>query len=339
MSKSFLTSILILLICADLLSQKRTEDFEITLPEQKVQNSLYNKLTFFDSRYDTSNMGIVQLGAFNKKAKVVPEIPFSVQLQNVMHSLTDATAKDGELFFLLRHFNFAEITGAMSERGYCHLKADMFSYTGEYYKKIASIDTVVLIKAMDVTRAMFRNGSKTITNFIASNLLREAEDSAGYSLRDVMNLDAFEKRKIPVYNTVAYTDGLYTNYKSFMNQVPDKKISVEMKGQKISSVKAADESGDMKKVKGEDIYAIVHNGQPYIATDYGFYPLQKTSDDFFFTGKAKVTANTGEVLVAGFFFGVIGTLIASNAKATFEMKIDHSSGGFIRLREVNEGGE
>jgi hypothetical protein len=40
-----------------------------------------------------------------------------------------------------------------------------------------------------------------------------------------------------------------------------------------------------------------------------------------------------------FFFGIIGSLIASDAEASFEMKIDHGNGGFIRLREIKTNPE
>ncbi|HEX8462580.1 MAG TPA: hypothetical protein VF623_14165, partial [Segetibacter sp.] len=77
------------------------------------------------------------------------------------------------------------------------------------------------------------------------------------------------------------------------------------------------------------------NGQAYIATDYGFYPLRKINSDYHFTGKAKVQANTGDVIAASLFFGILGGLIASsNSDATFDMKLDHINGGFIRLKEV-----
>jgi hypothetical protein len=109
-----------------------------------------------------------------------------------------------------------------------------------------------------------------------------------------------------------------------------------MKKDKISEVKTSDPQGKSEKIRAKDIYAIVYNGQPFIATDYGYYPLSKSGDDFFFTGKAKVTANTGDVIVAGVFFGIIGTLIASDASSMFEMKLDHLNGGFMRIREVKE---
>jgi hypothetical protein len=124
-----------------------------------------------------------------------------------------------------------------------------------------------------------------------------------------------------------------------MNQIPDKQIIVVMKGEKISSVKTIDENGKKVNIKTKDIYSIVDKGRLFIATEYGYYPLQKLNDDFFFTGKAKVNANTGDVVAATLFFGIIGGLIASDANATFEMKIDHLNGGFIRLREIKVNSE
>ena len=134
----------------------------------------------------------------------------------------------------------------------------------------------------------------------------------------------------------AAAHGLYETYESFRQQLPDKAVEVAIRKDKITDVKASGVDGKTQKVKSKDIYAIVHNGQPYIATDYGYYPLQKTGDDFYFTGKAKVTANAGDVIVAGVFFGIIGSLIASDASALFEMKLDHLNGGFMRIREIKE---
>jgi hypothetical protein len=72
-------------------------------------------------------LGIVQLGAFNRKAKVVAETPLDNQVSGLLAGLTDSTAQNGELFLLLRQMNFAEVTGAMSERGYFQLRAVLFA--------------------------------------------------------------------------------------------------------------------------------------------------------------------------------------------------------------------
>jgi len=323
-----------LLTIAHLFSQRLTENFEITLPQEKVQHALYKTIELIDSRYDTTFMGIVQLGAFNKKAKVIPEIPFSTQLQNVLNSLAGNDSKEGKLLFHLRQFNFAELTGSMSEKGYCYLRADLYSESDNGYHKISSIDTVIFIKAMDVTRALFRNASKLITNFIAGNLVQQPSTSDYYTFQQVVKMDSIEKRKIKVYNTSEYTDGLYLNWQSFMNQVPDQQIMVEKENNKVVSMHILNKKGKKVSLQTKDAYAIVVEGKPFIATDFGFYLLNKINDDFKFTGRAHSNARAGDVIAASVFFGIMGGVIASDASAVFEMKIDHINGGLIRLRET-----
>jgi len=334
MRKLILLCIFAFLTFNHLLSQRLTENFEISLPREKVDHSLYNTIACIDTRYDTTFMGIVQLGAFNKKAKVIPEIPFSTQLQNVLNSLAGNDSKEGKLLFHLRQFNFAELTGTTSEKGYCYLRADLYSESNEGYQKISSIDTVIFIKAIDVTHALFREAGKLITNFIAYNLTRESSDPNYYSFHDVAKMDSIEKRKIKVYNTSEYTDGLYLTWQSFMNQVPDKQIIVDMENNKVVSMNILNKKGKKVPLTTKDAYAIVVEGEPFIATDFGFYVVTKIDDDFKFTGRARTNAYAGNVIAASVFFGIMGGLIATDANAVFEMKIDHINGGLIRLRET-----
>lgn len=323
--------------CKLAIAQKSTKDFEIDLPEQKITHSLYNTVEYIDSRFDTSNMGIVQLGAFNKKARVIPLTPFNQQLQKVMNSLIDnAEAGKDTLLFQLRQLSFAEVTGAMSEKGYCYLRAGLYQKQQGNYKPVDDIDTVLVIKSMDVTKGLFRNGSKLIVGFIGNNLGKTAPDEMLYTYEDVTLIDSIEKRKLKVYNVDTYTNGVYLTYQSFVNQIPDHTVmDVTLKRDTISSVKVKGENDKMEKIKAKNIYAVVHQGKMFIATDYGYYPAEKYNDDFLFTGKAKVAASAGDMIAAGVFFGIIGSLIAENsANATFEMKIDHVNGGFIRLHEI-----
>jgi hypothetical protein len=318
-------------------AQKQIKEFAFTLPEATITNSLYNSIELMDSRHDTSNFGIVQLGAFNRKVQVVAATPLAAQLQQVMTGLIDSTAKNGSLLLQLRQFSFAEITGAMSEKGYFYLRAELYAKNGDRYTKKAMVDTVVLVKTLDVTKALLRNGSRSITDFVAANLTTEpAAGSPDYSLGDIAKIDSIEKITIPAYSSTKYPDGIYTTFNEFKTLSPAiKEITVELnKNNRIASLKSIDPDGKKFKVKSKDIYAVVYNGQLYIATDYGYYPVEKQNNDLYFTGRAKVTANTGDVLAASFFFGVLGGLIASDASATFLMKIDHINGGFIRIKEM-----
>lgn len=318
-------------------AQRNKEDFSIAMPEQKVANSLYNHCRFIDGRRDTADMGIVQLGAFNRKARVQPEKPIGQQVQTVFEQLLDSSAKEGEFVFLLRSLSFAEVTKATSEKGYVYLRANAFAKTAEGYKPLGRVDTVVLVKSLDVTRAMFRQGSKAITEFMGQHLVKAPDTGLVYNLAEVMALDSMEKRLLPVYNTATYTEGVYKSFAAFLQQQPEiTNAVIKMNKDAVpETVRIMNESGKQEKIKSKELYALVHQGKPYIATDYGYYPLEKKDDDFYFTGKAKVNANSGDVMMASFFFGIIGGLLASSPHdALFYMKVDHVGGGFVRIREL-----
>jgi hypothetical protein len=318
-------------------AQTKTEDFKITLPENKVTNSLYNSIRLSDIRNDTTDFGIVQKGAFNKRVNVVAETPLATQFSNVLNALVDNATKEGDLLLLLRQFSFAEIIGGMSERGYFQLRAVLFAKAGEVYSKLETIDTVVLVKSMDVTKKMFRLGSKTVAEFIAGNLTKEPAGDIVLSLEQLPLIDSFEKTKIPLYTSSTYTDGLFYTYLSFANQQPDETgvtIGFDKKG-KVQKINYINKKGQKWDIENRFIYAFVYEGKPYISGEFTCYPLEKRGNDFYFTGKAN-DARSGDIMAAQFFFGIMGALMASSATSIFEMKIDHLSGGFIRVKEVEK---
>ncbi len=325
-------------------AQKRIKDFEISFPDEKVAGSIYNTLHVVDIRDDTTHLGIVQLGASNKKVFLMAERPLQEQMQDVLKTLNDSDAQDGELLMLIRRFSFAEITNTFfKERGYCQFRAALFVKKEKEYQQLDAIDTVIVVGSMDVTRAMFRKASEVITNFIKTNITKSESKGKILSLDQILAIDSREKEYLAVYNTMSYKDGLYKTYKSFANQTPDEQeILVEVSiDNNIKAVKKETGKGKQERILSKDIYAIVYEGKPYIATSYGFYPLKKRKNDFYFTGKEKISsnisANTKEAIMTGVFFGLTGVLIASSPQHTyFDMKIDHISGGFIRLREVKE---
>lgn len=335
LQRSAISFALLLMLAVKTNAQNKKTYFEINTPGQKIAGSLYRSIRLLDARSDTSNFGIVQTGAFNAKSTVVAKDDFQQQLQNILTALTDSSAKDGQLLLQLRQFSFAEITGAMSEKGYCFLRANLFVQTGNEYRMLNSIDSVIAFNSFDVTRKLLKKGSETITGFIANNLTASVADTMRYSYDDIVNIDSIEKNRILLYQADHYQEGVYKNYEAFKKQLPQyKDMIVKMGDSSIKNVRVKYEDETIEKIKSKDIYAVVYKGTPYIATSYGYYPLTKKGNDFFFTGQAKVAANAADMFAASFFFGIIGGLLASNDSAVFEMKIDHLNGGFIHLREI-----
>lgn len=334
MSK-FLTVFIFSILYAACIYAQNVEDFELSPPQAKLTGSLYHHFKYLDSRADSTNFGFVQTGFFNRKAKVITKTPLAEQLRQVFNSFADTVGKIGEFVFQLRQLSFAEITGGVSEKGYFAIRAALYANRGGNYQKIQNIDTVlVLSSGIDVTKALLQKGRDTICGFLSTGMLRE---SAGqfYSWHDLLNLDSLEKSHIKLYNATTYTDGLYLNYKSFMNQMPDGQIILDGGDLNYGTIKTTAANGKLQKVKAQKVYALVYKGQPYISSRGDYYPLKKEKDDFYFTGKVQTANGTAEIVAASVLFGAIGALIAtaSNTDATFDIKIDHINGQFIKLRE------
>lgn len=338
MKKLILLQVFIFAAINLVFSQKHKEDFEIGVQEQKFQNCLYKTIKFIDSREDTSNLGIVLLGhGFgDSRTPVIPKTPLSLQLTNFLNSLTDSTAKNGELLFQMRKFNFVQTSGAAWSKRYCFIRAELYSKQNEKYQKLAFIDTLIYNTGMNGTKNVLKNAKMTISNFLLNNLSSTRADSNYYTLSDISKMDSIEKTKIFVYNTSKFSDGLYSSYQSFMNQVPDRQISLKLNGKEISSVKTTNESGEPVSVSTKEVYAIVYEGRPYISTNYGYFPLEKINGEFVFKGKGKAVPNSGDVAAATFAFGIIGGILASDVTGTFEIQIDHVDGKFVTLRQIKD---
>src|ERR1700739_2441223 len=97
MCKYFLTLFLFLFSSVNLFAQDHTRNFELTLPDSVIHNSLYNSIELLDSRFDTTDFGFVQWGSFDKIAKLVLKSPLSGQIESILKSATDSTAKNGKL--------------------------------------------------------------------------------------------------------------------------------------------------------------------------------------------------------------------------------------------------
>lgn len=326
-------------------AQKRTEDFQISIPDNRSIKSSYKKINLIDVRPDTTNIGIIQKGAFNTKARVIPSVPLKTQIQNLLTSIVSKDSGDGELLLYLKQFYFAEVTGAMSEKGYCYLQAYLFSKNDEgKFQLLDKVDSVIVHSSMDVTKATMKKGSELISNFIIKNAYQKKNTNDSFTYEQVKNYDKIVKQDLPLYNNDKLRDGLYVDFKNFKEQntseVSLAKIKTTPDGSKAFKI-FTNADGKEKEIRNKsDYYAIVFEGIPYIYSnmDHAFTRMEKNQNDgdFYFKAKAKATAKTGNVIAAAAFFGIIGGLIAADANSEFEMKLDYLNGGFIPIKEADK---
>ena len=332
--KKLVPILLLVLATTPLLAQNLVQDFELQIQNKNLKSN-FNKITVLDSRLDTTNVGVIQKGAFNRKAFLKAKTPLKTQIENAFKALVQPEAKDGELILNLRDYKFTELTEAFTENGYCYLRADLFAKRDSVYQKIDFIDIVYKVTAMDVTKKNIRNGSEQLVQFIEKNLMSIKKEGETYSFNDIKNINTIEKRKTPVYNTTTYIDGIYKDFDSFKNQVPSSKnysITKDKKG-RINKLEGVS-NGVTFKVDTNFIYCLIDQGKIYLIQNDSFVPVEFKNDDFYFNGRAKSSAKTGNVVLASAFFGIIGGVLASNASSEFIMKIDHQNGATVQVSEL-----
>lgn len=323
-----------------LFAQKRTEDFTICLPTQKLNRSFYKTITVIDNRIDTASIGIVQQGALNAKARVVPTSPLSNQFQSVLNSVNGENAEDGSLVLYLKQLYFAEVSKAFTEFGYCYFQGFLFAKNEDgTYSLLEKTDTVVDHKAADVTKEILRKGSDMLGEFIAKNASRKPETTEPhYTFDQIKKFDDIDKQSISLFNSSQLKDGVYKDYLSFKSQQPQQEITnVKFYGNMPKIVRIYETvDGKEREIKKDDIYAIIYKGEPYIylPIENLFTKAEKRDNDYYFVGKLRSGGPNKGNLSIGMFFGAVGVLLTSNPAYPFEQKIDYINGAFIPIKEI-----
>lgn len=324
-----LTFFLLLLPCTALFSQDLSSVFQLTTPPRKPVRSLYKMIAFFDSRQDTT-IGTYLSGPDNKPVQLVLKTPIQPQLGNILNAYTDASSGNGAILFQLKRFSFAE----PARTRYCYLSAAIYALKDAGYVRLASLDTTLVItSAAEFPSVLVQEGNQVIDDFIAKAILLPATDAVVYSYNDLVHIDSVEKRRIPVYNTNSYTEGLYGTYRAFMTQRPDVKGEAKEKSDGKLSVRILDPKWEDPKGMAH-IFAVVYKGIPYVVTHYGDYPLQKQNDDFYFTGKLRVAAATDGKAGVDVSSGLMG-IVPTADKADYRVLLDHTNGEFIHLQVLD----
>ncbi len=323
-----------LFLFSDGFSQDAVKDFNIPLLKPGGSERIYKKSEFIDSRKEPWDMGFVQVGAFNKKAIIITIIPLEKQIEGIAAALIDSTLPAGLTFVIqFRKLSFAEIT-SRNEFGYFAFRANLYRNAGDVYQPILAIDTTIVIQAADVTKELINEGGSIISDFIARGLRTEVVDTTIFSRNELMKIDSVEKSKIPAYTISNFVDGIYLNYGSFSKQVPDSQIHVDSTKGRGIVIRSVNKLGETTRVKPNQIFAYVRNGQPFIANHTEFCRLVRKAGKFRFIGTVSVSPNVGEMVAIGFLGAAGGLVAASSDHVTFEMELDHIKGAFVKIRAL-----
>jgi hypothetical protein len=310
-------------------AQDKMKYFTLEYSGSKVPNSSYGSLKLVDSREDTSGFGAVRLGMLDKEAKVVSNGSFETQLGILLTKLNGDNSGTNQLIFQLRRLKFVEKADAGMEYGYCFFRANIFTpYSGDF-KLLSSIDTFIVVESKkEVTKQLIQCANNCVVNFIKESLTKNVGYRIGLTYNEIVKIDSIEKSRIKVYTTNEYVNGVYRSFESFKEQTPEYSLfSITFEDGEITEIKAKNDKGRLRKIGSEEVYAIVNNGKPYISAEFGYYPLVKNNNDFYFIGDDKVNYIRGQVVKQYVYTPVPIT-------SQFEIKIDHMNGKFMRVKEI-----
>lgn len=317
----------------NLFCQSEKSDFKIVIPN-KIPFSYYKYIRVLDMRNDTGNIGFVITKGLNNTALVVPEIPLQDQIQNLLYFAADSSL-NGELILQIRKMKFVQRPTSVEGYGYFLFRANLFSKEKDY-RKIASIDTFLTVSSRGDKSKLKAEASKIITDFILNNISKEPVTKSNLSYFEILHTDSIEKSSLTAYNIKEYQDGIYLNFTSFKNQVPDHKASkLIFSYNNLKRIKRI-ENGKKIKMGIYDVYAVIDKGKIYISSEYGFSTLYKFKGDFYFVGKGEVPYTNAEIAIYTVLYGATGAIMSSTHSKTafFETWVDHVDGSFIRGRRL-----
>lgn len=325
--------------CSGVSAKETSKELVLPVPVESASESLYSVISLLDVRVDTSAFGVLKVGTLSRDVPVVCSVPLSDQLSVMVRAMAGKEAGNGELLLLLRNFTFNEEYRNGVERGSCALRASLFARNQDAYRFMSTLDTLVQTYSMDeVSDSILKKGGLCLSEFIGSSLVKLPSDSIHYSFDDLQNFDAIEKARLPLYTASRLTDGLYQSYRSFAQQMPEKPVIVQIKKEKIVSVRSDD--AKREKVKPVGVYAVVWKGKAYVSKDKEFIPVKKMNNDFHFIANSseyRYQAEAAAVMGAmyGLFWGMV-YLGGTSEPILCEMKIDYITGDFVQIRLLKE---
>lgn len=333
--KTFASLFFVLGFLGNAFAQEKVKSFELNIADQKPVNSLYTSVKLLDSREDTSNFGLVRVGTLNKEAAVEPGTPFEEQLNAVLKKATLSSTGDRDMLFQLRRLKFVEKAEADKEYGYCFFRANIYSGKNTY-QMVSAIDTFIVVESGDVTNLIIEEANKAIVKFLTSSLSKDVQKEPVFTFNEIVMIDSIEKAKIKVYNANEFVNGIYISFDSFKNQTPDFSLfSITFEDGEITDIKAKNNKGKVKKIKSDNVYAIVNNGKPFISAEFGFYPLVKNNNDFYFIGDDKINYIKSQVVKSNSIFNSTEYVFSPMPlTSVFEIKVDHMNGKFMRVKEI-----
>ena len=208
-------------------SSSRTISLPNFNPEGKAPTSInISGIQIINAVSDSSLLGYVQTGMFNKWMKAVPDKPYTEYLQSFVDHRYNLIFKNGatKLVWIIQELRISERTFNMSEKSFLHFKAISFAgNSDETFRLIKELDTILIAGGMDVSHKHGENIAHALQilldQSLTNSVLLQKADYPVYTMSAIRE-KALQRYNVPALQAKAHADGIYLTFKEFINDQP-----------------------------------------------------------------------------------------------------------------------
>ena len=275
-----------------------------------------------DGRKDRTTIGLVQLGANNRKEFAVFRKPGLTEIDELL--MRSGAKGDSGIVMRINHIHVSEITRSLKETGKAEISADYFIRRANAYHYLGSAYSSSEGSGFDVTRAHGANIAHAIKKNLQLFNSRQVQvvPESGFTIAELSDgSEVFRDiDRMPVVMEEKFNEGFYASFDEFVENAPSISMACEINVEERIKVRC---DGLELSV---DVYGFSKDNQLYIFFHDDFYPLIRDGVDFYFEGPR--IPGTGPAVRRGWMIaGLVGAAIASsNTAYNMVYKVDLSTG-------------
>lgn len=276
----------------------KTSELVTTTKSQPIP---FKNITVWDFRFDTSKIGYCMYGADYNKIIFENNNGASIEAYLNKQNIVGQNNFNQSLLIVLRSFwiqsiKAGEATNNSEEKdrdnvGKLSAKMDVYSFTGQRYKALIRIDTVINTK--NVTRLNAASAVTTLLDAVMSKIgLIEIDDVLAkkreieFSEIEAAYKNQFEKPRLKNNFTIK---GVYLSFNDFINgKVLKDSFSLEQEGNS-KYLYLEKKSGRMLLT---DFWGFCDGKNHYIHSGHDFFELEREGNSFYFWGSLKRLHNS-----------------------------------------------
>lgn len=308
---------------------------DVSFPEIKLKERNFFITQVIDARHLDlpKRIGFVKKGVANRKQAALFTNNADITIANFLQSALPKMPNNDSIILKINHLKVGEKTNVTTETAFITADFDFIRKTSQGYFLIDN-QSIYLSRwsLLDVTRLHIPNIITALDSVLNRFQTQKRWSLPIDSLIEIDTAALMYIRKAPILTDTVLKKGIYTSFSSFRNNAPTMPYHFETvifdSSEKIDTILLiTDAKGKQRHPKDKDHIWGFYNGEKVYIFHNGFYsPLTFQNGKAFFEG-FDTQQRDENMFIAGFWFGILGSTIASTSgakAASYELDLNNA---------------